>query len=167
MDKLGFKVERERDGAVGIKDQSGLTVFLQKTSGGLTGQKIMLTIQVGSVDRKYEELSAEGVRFVSPPKLQFWGYGAEVLDPHGYTSHLWDEVTMQKAMWKCGRNKSSHILAQAPQPLTPVLPSVSEVELSDQVPFPPRPLQGQINLFKPPPATQQTRRFLVPSECSL
>src|SRR5215469_5889137 len=97
VDKLGFKPERERDGVVGIKDQSGLTIFLLKTSASLTGQKITLTIQVDSVDRKYEELAAEGVMFVSPPKLQFWGYGAEVLDPDGYTNHLWDEVTMEKA----------------------------------------------------------------------
>ena len=95
--KLGFKLERERDGVVGIRDQSGLTIFLQKTEGGLAGKKITLTIQVDSVDRKHEELASMGVRFVSSPKLQFWGYGAEVLDPDGYTNHLWDEVTMQKA----------------------------------------------------------------------
>jgi catechol 2,3-dioxygenase-like lactoylglutathione lyase family enzyme len=98
VDKLGFKLERERDGVVGIKDQSGLTIFLQQTSAGLAGQKISLTIQVDDVDRKHQELASMGVEFVSPPKLQFWGYGAEVLDPDGYTNHLWDEVTMQKAM---------------------------------------------------------------------
>ena len=98
VDKFGFKLERERDGVVGIKDQSGLTIFLLKTSDSLAGQKITLTIQVDSVDRKYEELEAAGVKFVSPPKLQFWGYGAEVLDPDGYMNHLWDEVTMQKSV---------------------------------------------------------------------
>jgi catechol 2,3-dioxygenase-like lactoylglutathione lyase family enzyme len=96
--KLGFNLERERDGVVGIKDQSGLTVFLQKSSVSLAGQKITLTIQVDDVDSKYQELASMGVEFVSPPKLQFWGYGSEVLDPDGYTNHLWDEVTMQKAM---------------------------------------------------------------------
>ena len=95
--KLGLKVERERDGVVGIKDESGLTIFLLKTSGSLAGQKITLTIQVDDVDRKHEELASIGVEFVSPPKLQFWGYGAEVLDPDGYSNHLWDEVTMAKA----------------------------------------------------------------------
>ena len=97
VDKIGFILERERDGVVGIKDQSGLTIFLQKAPGSLAGQKITLTIQVDSVDRKYEELAAMGVQFMSPPKLQFWGYGAEVLDPDGYTNHLWDEVTMAQA----------------------------------------------------------------------
>jgi catechol 2,3-dioxygenase-like lactoylglutathione lyase family enzyme len=100
--KLGFTLERERDGVVGIKDQSGLTVFLQKAADTLAGQKITLTIQVENVDRKHEELASLGVTFVSPPKLVFWGYGAEVLDPDGYMNHLWDEVTMQKAMRKAG-----------------------------------------------------------------
>src|SRR5215467_6692705 len=97
VEKLGFTLERERDGVVGIKDQSGLTIFLQKTPGSLAGQRITLTIQVDDVDRKHKELAAMGVKFVSPPKIQFWGYGAEVLDPDGYTNHLWDEVTMEKA----------------------------------------------------------------------
>src|SRR5882672_113333 len=55
VDKLGFKVEREHEGVVGIKDQSGLTIFLQKTAGSLAGQKITLTIQVDNVDSKHQE----------------------------------------------------------------------------------------------------------------
>ena len=98
VDRLGFTVEREHDEVVGIKDQSGLTIFLQKAAGILAGQKITLTIQVDNVDSKHEELVSHGVQFVSPPKLQFWGYGAEVLDPDGYMNHLWDEVTMNKAV---------------------------------------------------------------------
>ena len=98
VDKLGFTLEREREQAVGIKDQSGLTIFLQKTADSLAGQKITLTIQVDNVDSKHQELASFGVKFVSPPKRQFWGYGAEVLDPDGYMNHLWDEVTMRKAM---------------------------------------------------------------------
>ena len=97
MEKLGFTLERERDEAVGIKDQSGLTVFLVKATDPLAGQKITLTIQVANVDSKHQELATSGVNFVSAPKRQFWGYGAEVRDPDGYTNHLWDEVTMEKA----------------------------------------------------------------------
>lgn len=96
VDKLGFNFESER-GAVRLTDQGGLTIFLIQTPGSLAGQKITLTIQVDSVDRKYEELAKLGVEFVSAPKLQFWGYGAEVLDPDGYKNDLWDEVTMAKA----------------------------------------------------------------------
>jgi predicted enzyme related to lactoylglutathione lyase len=95
---LGFTLERERAEAVGIKDQSGLTIFLMKSPSPLAGQKITLTIQVGNVDGKHEELVSLGVNFISGPKRQFWGYGAEVLNPDGYMNHLWDEVTMAKTM---------------------------------------------------------------------
>src|SRR5437867_3525928 len=98
VDKLGFKVERENEDVVGIKDQSGLSIFLQKTGGTLAGQKITLTIQVDNVESKHQELASLGVKFVNSPKRVFWGYGAEVLDPDGYMNHLWDEVTMRKAV---------------------------------------------------------------------
>jgi catechol 2,3-dioxygenase-like lactoylglutathione lyase family enzyme len=98
VNKLGFAPERELDEAVGIKDQSGLTIFLVKTTDPLAGQKITLTIQVANVDTTHQELSTDGVNFASAPKRQFWGYGAEVLDPDGYMNHLWDEVTMERAI---------------------------------------------------------------------
>lgn len=98
VNKLGFTFERELEHAVAIKDESGLTIFLVKATDPLAGQKITLTIRVGSVDSKHLELTAVGVTFVSPPKRQFWGYGAEVLDPDGYMNHLWDDVTMATAM---------------------------------------------------------------------
>ena len=98
VNRLGFALEREREEAVGIKDQTGLTIFLVKTTGASAGHKITLTIEVDNVDSKHEELASLGVRFVSPPKRQFWGYGAEVLDPDGYMNHLWDDVTMRKTM---------------------------------------------------------------------
>jgi catechol 2,3-dioxygenase-like lactoylglutathione lyase family enzyme len=96
--KLGFTLEREREEAIGIKDESGLTIFVIQAAASLTGQKITLTIQVDNVETKHEELASLGVKFLSPPKLQSWGYGAEVLDPDGYMNHLWDEPTMSKAM---------------------------------------------------------------------
>jgi catechol 2,3-dioxygenase-like lactoylglutathione lyase family enzyme len=96
--KLGFAIEREREGAVGITDQAGLTIFLVNAGGALAGQKITLTIQVASVQSKHQELTGLGVTFVSPPGRQFWGYGAEVLDPDGYMNHLWDEATMRQAL---------------------------------------------------------------------
>jgi catechol 2,3-dioxygenase-like lactoylglutathione lyase family enzyme len=97
VDKLGFKFESDRGGAVRLTDQGGLTIFLMQALGSLAGQKITLTIQVDSVDRKHEELAKLGVEFINPPKLLFWGYGAEVLDPDGYKNDLWDEVTMAEA----------------------------------------------------------------------
>ena len=94
--KLGFTVEREQEGVVGIKDLAGLTIFLERISDSIAGRKITLTIEVDNVDNKYKELKSEGVQFVSPPRTLFWGYGAEVLDPDGYMNHLWDKVTMNK-----------------------------------------------------------------------
>ena len=105
VDKLGFTVEREHGRSRGLKDLSGLTIFLQKAAGSLSGQKITMTIQVDNVDSKHEELVSHGVQFVSPPKLQFWGYGAEVLDPDGYMNHLWDEVTMNEAVREAGARR--------------------------------------------------------------
>jgi catechol 2,3-dioxygenase-like lactoylglutathione lyase family enzyme len=96
VDKLNFALERELEGAVGIKDRAGLTIFLIKSKGALAGEKITLTIQVDDVDRKHQELVSAGVTFVSRPQRQFWGYGAEVLDPDGYMNHLWDESTMRQ-----------------------------------------------------------------------
>lgn len=98
VNKLGFTLERELDQAVGIKDESGLTIFLVKATDPLSGQKITLTIRIGDVDSKHHELSNAGVPFVSPPRRQFCGWGAEVLDPDGYMNHLWDEITLAKAM---------------------------------------------------------------------
>ena len=43
VDKLGFTVERELEQAVGIKDESGLTIFLVKATDPLVAQKITLT----------------------------------------------------------------------------------------------------------------------------
>src|SRR5204862_2632972 len=69
--KLGFALEREREGAVGITDQARLTIFLVKAAGALAGQKITITIQVDNVESKHQELSGLGVTFVSPPRRQF------------------------------------------------------------------------------------------------
>ena len=53
-------------------------------------------------DSKHQELANLGVKFVSPLKRVFWGYRAEVLGPDGYMNHLWDEVTMRKAVRETG-----------------------------------------------------------------
>ena len=94
---LGFKVEFERGGIAAIQDSAGFTIFLQKASKRLAGDKVTLTIQLKSVDRTYDELSKKGVKFVNSPQRLFWGYGAELLDPDGYMLNLWDQVTMRRA----------------------------------------------------------------------
>lgn len=100
VEKLGFTAEREQEGVVGIKDSSGLIIFLRKASGSLAGEKITLTIEVDNVDSKFQKLESIGVQFVNPPQILFWGYGAEVLDPDGYMNHLWDKATMSRATRK-------------------------------------------------------------------
>ncbi len=97
LKNLGFKIEFERGGIVALQDSAGFTIFLMKAATSLAGSKITLTLQVKSVDRKYRELAAIGVKFVNPPQLLFWGYGAELLDPDGYMINLWDQVTMRRA----------------------------------------------------------------------
>ena len=96
VNNLDFKLAFERDDVVSITDGANLTIFLRKHSGSLAEEKITLTIQVEDVDSKHQELASRGVTFTSAPKRQFWGYGAEVLDPDGYVNHLWDEVTMRE-----------------------------------------------------------------------
>jgi catechol 2,3-dioxygenase-like lactoylglutathione lyase family enzyme len=96
VSSLGFKPVLEQDDVIGIIDEAGLTIFLRKSVVALPGEKITLTIQVENVEGKHRELASRGVKFVSAPKLQFWGYGAEVLDPDGYMNHLWDEVSMRE-----------------------------------------------------------------------
>jgi predicted enzyme related to lactoylglutathione lyase len=95
---LGFKVEFERGGITAIQDSAGFTIFLLKATGALAGDKVTLTIQVGSVDRKHEKLARAGLKFVNAPQRLVWGYGAELLDPNGYMLNLWDQATMRKAM---------------------------------------------------------------------
>jgi len=94
VDSLGFRLEFEREDATAVKDRADLTIFLLRSAGSLAEAKITLTIQVENVDRMHEELVNRGVKFTSAPQRQFWGYGAEVLDPDGYMNHLWDEATM-------------------------------------------------------------------------
>ena len=53
--KLGFTIVRELEEAVGIKDESGLTIFLVKATEPLAGQKITLTIRVDNVDTKVSD----------------------------------------------------------------------------------------------------------------
>ena len=94
---LDFKVEFENRGITAIQDSAGFTIFLVKTAKSLAGEKVTLTIQVKSVDRKHKKLAGMGVKFVNPPQNLFWGYGAELRDPDGYLINLWDKVSMQKA----------------------------------------------------------------------
>ena len=69
---LDFKVEFENPGITAIQDSAGFTIFLAKTTKGLAGEKVTLTIQVKSVDRKHKKLTSMGIKFVNPPQNLFW-----------------------------------------------------------------------------------------------
>jgi uncharacterized glyoxalase superfamily protein PhnB len=43
----------------------------------------------------HERLSRAGIRFLSPPGRQFWGYGAVLADPDGHVFHVWDKASME------------------------------------------------------------------------
>ena len=94
---LDFKIEFENAAITAIQDSAGFTIFLAKAAKSLAGEKVTLTIQVKSVDRKHKELATKGVKFVNPPQNLFWGYGAELRDPDGYMINLWDQLSMRKA----------------------------------------------------------------------
>ena len=94
---LEFKIEFENAGITAIQDSTGFTIFLVKTTKSLAGEKVTLTIQVKSVDRKHKKLASAGIKFVNPPQTLFWGYGAELRDPDGYMINLWDKASMRKA----------------------------------------------------------------------
>jgi predicted enzyme related to lactoylglutathione lyase len=95
---LGFKVEFEiaKARTIAIQDDAGFTIFLQETRRPITGEKCVLTMQVKDVDEAYRALTESGVKFAHAPQKLFWGYGAELADPDGYTVRLWDEVSMRE-----------------------------------------------------------------------
>jgi catechol 2,3-dioxygenase-like lactoylglutathione lyase family enzyme len=92
---LGFEVEfeiSERQTAA-LRDDADLTVFVYQ-GDVVACPGISFTIQVDDVDARYAELTAAGMSFVHPPMKVFWGYGAELQDPDGYTLRLWDAKSM-------------------------------------------------------------------------
>lgn len=95
---LGFKVEFENiaAGVVALQDDAGFTIFLQNSAARLSDEKCSLTIQVKDVDQTHVALASRGVRFLHSPQRNFWGYGAELIDPDGYLIRLWDEVSMRE-----------------------------------------------------------------------
>jgi catechol 2,3-dioxygenase-like lactoylglutathione lyase family enzyme len=94
-DHLGFEVEFEiadrRTAA--MRDDADLTIFLYEGEV-IACPGIAFTIQVGDVEAIHRSLTAAGVPFVHPPMKVFWGYGAELRDPDGYSLRLWDQTSM-------------------------------------------------------------------------
>lgn len=94
---LGFEVEFEIPDrkTAAMRDDADLTVFLYE-SEVITCPGISFTIQVDVVETTHRRLADAGISFVHPPKKVFWGYGAELHDPDGYTLRLWDQKSMRE-----------------------------------------------------------------------
>jgi catechol 2,3-dioxygenase-like lactoylglutathione lyase family enzyme len=94
---LGLKVEFEIAArhAVALQDGEGFAIFLEERAD-VVPNGIALWFQVDDVDRTFGEWTARGVAFAHPAQKNFWGYGAELVDPDGYIVRLWDERTMKE-----------------------------------------------------------------------
>ena len=92
---LGFEVEFEIPDrkTAAMRDDADLTVFLYESEVAAC-PGISFTIQVDDVEATHRQLAGAGISFVHPPKKVFWGYGAELHDPDGYTLRLWDQKSM-------------------------------------------------------------------------
>ncbi|MBI3953144.1 MAG: VOC family protein [Chloroflexi bacterium] len=98
INTLGLKLEFEAPErrAAAVQDGFSFTLFLEETPGPAPPPSCILTFQVDDVEAKYRQLIVAGVSFVHPPQRVFWGYGAELRDPSGYSIWLWDEKTMRE-----------------------------------------------------------------------
>ncbi len=93
---LGLHVAFEslKGGVAGLEDDAGVELILVQRAPQSGEKPCALTFQCESVQEKYRELSARGIRFVHPPMDVSWGFGAELQDPDGYLVRLWDKHTM-------------------------------------------------------------------------
>jgi catechol 2,3-dioxygenase-like lactoylglutathione lyase family enzyme len=94
---LGLEIEFEIPDrkTAAMRDDADLTVFLYEGEV-IACPGISFTIQVDDVEAKHRELVGAGIPFVHPPQRVFWGYGAELQDPDGYTLRLWDQKSMSE-----------------------------------------------------------------------
>jgi len=97
IETLGLKVEFEipARNAVALQDGEGFAIFLEERAA-VTPNGIALWFQVDDVDRTFADWTARGIVFGHGPQKNFWGYGAELVDPDGYLVRLWDERTMKE-----------------------------------------------------------------------
>ena len=94
---LGLKVEFEipQRLTAAVQDEHDFTIFLVQAPPPSNPMNLCLTFQVDDVRKTLEAISRKEVPFTHPPEKVFWGYGAELCDPDGYTVRLWDENSMK------------------------------------------------------------------------
>ena len=71
-ERLGFSATRW-DGYVRLEGDDGIYIGMEQDTSVRAGSAIELVIRVDDVDRRYEELTAAGVRFDGSPADQEWG----------------------------------------------------------------------------------------------
>jgi predicted enzyme related to lactoylglutathione lyase len=91
VDTLGFTLQTDQPMGPGMrwievrppKGESGLALFtppgLEDRIGTFTG----ISFECDDVQKTYEELSAKGVEFAKPPKVESWGVAAIMKDSEG------------------------------------------------------------------------------------
>jgi catechol 2,3-dioxygenase-like lactoylglutathione lyase family enzyme len=96
VETLGLEIEFEipEAGVTALRDDADVAIFLNETRAPTV--EATLYFQVESVDALYATLADRGARFVHPPQVNSWGYGAELHDPDGHTVRLWDASSMQE-----------------------------------------------------------------------
>jgi catechol 2,3-dioxygenase-like lactoylglutathione lyase family enzyme len=96
MATLGLKVEFEvpQRPATALQDDAGFTLFVEQGPEP-PAPGCALYFQVEDVEARHRQLTSQGVGFVHGPRTAYWGYGAELADPDGYTIRLWDETSMR------------------------------------------------------------------------
>ena len=96
VETLGLEIEFEipEAGVTALRDDADLAIFLNEAPAPTV--EATLYFQIDSVDVLYGTLTARGVRFVHPPQVNSWGYGAELLDPDGHAIRLWDASSMKE-----------------------------------------------------------------------
>jgi catechol 2,3-dioxygenase-like lactoylglutathione lyase family enzyme len=92
---LGLVVEFENADPVivGVKDEGEFSLLFSQIPG--EASKCSLFFRVDDVDATYDRLSDGGVGFENGPRVNPWGYGAELRDPDGRLVGLWDQASME------------------------------------------------------------------------
>lgn len=97
VETLGLTIEFEVPdrSTVAVQDEHNFTLFLVQGAVPPAPAEFALYFQVADVRKSHQSLSGRGVPFNHPPQKVFWGFGAELPDPDGYSIRLWDERSMK------------------------------------------------------------------------
>jgi glyoxylase I family protein len=83
---LGLQVTVETDGYLRLSGDGGFSIGMeQRPPDQVGGRGIEIVVLVDDVDRRYQEMTANGAVFSGPPADQEWGARhAWLHDPDGY-----------------------------------------------------------------------------------